>query len=42
VVFDDSLAGDLARLEARRVLRREFPELTAEQREAVIVEVLTP
>jgi hypothetical protein len=42
VLFDNTLAGDLARLEVRRRLRVEFPELTAEQREAVIVEVLTP
>ncbi len=41
-VFDDSLAGDLARLRVRRRLMRALPEDTADVRETMIQELLTP
>ena len=40
--FEDSLAGDLARLQVRRKLRHEFPELKGDEVEALIEELLTP
>ena len=40
--FEDSLAGDLARLQVRRKLRQEFPELKRDEVEALIEELLTP
>lgn len=41
-LFDDSLAGDVARLEVRRKLRRTFPWAEGEIIEALIQELLTP
>lgn len=40
--FEDSLAGDLARLQVRRKLRHEFPELKADEVDALLEELLTP
>jgi hypothetical protein len=40
--FEDCLAGDLARLQVRRKLRQEFPELKRDEVEALIEELLTP
>ena len=40
--FEDSLAGDLARLQVRRKLRHDFPNTTRDQIEALIEELLTP
>ena len=40
-LFRDSLHGDLARLEVRRMLRKRHPGTTAEQREAAIETGLT-
>ena len=40
--FDESLAGDLARMQARRALRKAFPDATAVELQAAVDEVLTP
>jgi hypothetical protein len=40
--FEDSLAGDLARLQVWRKLRREFPKTEREEIDALIEELLTP
>ena len=40
--FEDSLAGDLARLQVWRKLRHDFPNTTRDQIEALIEELLTP
>ena len=41
-VFADSLAGDLARLEIRRKLRRALPGVEGEIIETLIEDLLTP
>ena len=40
--FDDSLAGDLARLQVWRKLRHEFPDTKRDEIDALIEELLTP
>jgi len=41
-LFNDSLAGDVARFEVRRKLRRTFERAEAEIIETLIEELLTP
>jgi hypothetical protein len=40
--FEDSLAGDLARLQVWRKLRHDFPHTTRDQIDVLIEELLTP
>jgi hypothetical protein len=40
--FGDGLAGDVARLQVWRKLRREFPGITRDEIDALIEELLTP
>ena len=40
--FDDTLAGDIARFQARRALRKAFPQHSAEALQAAVDDVLTP
>lgn len=42
VAFDESLAGDVARMQVRRRLRREMPDATREELTWAIEEELTP
>jgi hypothetical protein len=40
--FDDTLSGDLARLQMRRRLRRAFPTISRDTVDKLIEELLTP
>jgi hypothetical protein len=41
-VFEDTLSGDLARLQVRRRIRRAFPGISPKAVEGLIEELLTP
>ena len=40
--FEDTLSGDLARLQVRRKIRRSFPKVARDQVDELIEELLTP
>ena len=40
--FEDTLSGDLARMQVRRRVRRAFPGMSAKSVEELIEELLTP
>ena len=42
VAFDDSLSGDVARLQILRRIRQSYPALPKDELDAVVEELLTP